>query len=623
MYRLLLLALLFASCKNLVKSPQSNTADLDSLIVTIRKQVNHHFHNQEPKAAGRILDSLKPIVDSIDYFKLTGAWLRFKTVEKTMEGNTDSGRYYGEKALSLAKEMDSTQKDVLAAKTQLADVYKQQNLNDSALVYAREAYYLAKTLDTTALPLICLRLSEIYSKIKDQPLRRQYLFEGLHYSTQPTYQTVFANNISSYYGEMGLYDSAIIFFKAMEKDTTFSSPYFNAVKYENLGINLTNQKRYQEGLFYQLKAAAINKEIGEMDGLSYFNLAATYRHLGEYQKAIQYLDTALQVAAPTNDWNLIKRIWHARATNLTLQKNYKAANLALDSAYSYFETEVDSSIIVKARELETQYKVKAKDDEIKTLAYSNEASRRINQQQRLTLLAVIVAGVLLAIVGILLWRRGKLKATVTEFELRQQLLRARMEPHFILNSLGTLLSFIRAGLTEKAIYSLTQFSRLMSVSLENAEFNYVSLKDEIDALESYLQLQEMNYEGLFEYKIEVYEGYKDQTISIPPMLLQPFVENAILHGFRSIAQKGMITVHVQRKHQTLQVTIEDNGVGLQSSFKNPSKRSFATAITQERLDILFRRFKKPATLTITDKQTAKNGQGLKVELVIPFHQSVA
>jgi tetratricopeptide (TPR) repeat protein len=620
MYRILLLAFIFTCCKHSGNVNVQSSENVDSLISIIKTRVNPYFHNRQPEKASVVLDSIRTIVEKVDNYRLTGAWLRFKTVEKTMNESYDSAAYFGNKALKLATEKDTSKREVITAKIQIADLLKEQKLYDSALKYARDAYYLAKKVDTSGLPLICLRLYEIYSRIGDFPMQRLYLFEGIKYSKQPTHKTVFANNISRYYFETGQPDSAILFFKTMENDTIFSSPYFNAVKLENLGILLTDKKRYKEGLIYQLKAAAINKAIGQMDALSYFNLAATYRHLKEYGTAVKNLDTALTLAVPDRDWQLIKRIWHAKALNQKLQNRKDDAYSALDSAYAYYGVEVDSSILLQARELETQYKVKSKDDEIRSLALANEISSRINRQQRIVIFALVIAGLLIGIIVFLMWRRRQLRMQVREIELRQQLLRTRMEPHFLYNLLNFLQGFIRNGLYEKSTQYITQFSRLLRLSLENAGYSYVSLNDEVSALDSFLSLHEMNLEGLFEYRIDVDGEPTEYDISIPPMLIQPFVENAIVHGFPSADYKGIIAVRIICEAHTLRVTIDDNGVGLKDFSNNKSRRSMATVITQERLNILGKRFHRQARLKIIDKKTAELGHGLTVELIIPFEK---
>ncbi len=619
MHRLLPLLLLiaFASCRQRNK-PAAN-ANADTLIAFMKGKINPYFHDHRPKEAGLLLDSIYPIVKQIDAYPLTCSYLRFRGVQYGMEKKFDSARYFIDQSMKLAQEKDSTRKQVIAGMVQMADILKDQHPPDSALHYAREAYYLAGKMDTAGLPIICLRLSEIYGRIGDAFAVRRYLFEGLRRSTQPKLKTVFANNIAKYYDDNGMPDSAIIFFKAMETDTTFSNPYFDAVKYENLGILLTRQKKLAEGLQYQLKAMALNKELAQLDGESVYSLAVTYGELGQYARAAAYLDTAMQMARAEHDQPTITSIWKLRARHQAKQGFYQQGYAFLDSAYRQFGKEVDSSIALKARELETQYAVKAKDDEIAALAFENKVNQKIHRQQQWIIIAMIIGALLLGALVVLLSRRRKMQQQLREVALQQRLLRSQMEPHFIFNTLSVLQSFIRNDEREKSIRYLNKFARLVRISLENARESFVPLKDEIAALDSYLSLQAMRFEGAFEYNIDVYEHYEEDDLLIPPMLLQPFVENAILHGLRQITYKGRIQVSVQRDQHVLHCIIEDNGNGLQPQATVTGKQSLSTIITQERLNMLSRQTRRPASLRILDKKN-EEGQGIRVLLDIPFRR---
>lgn len=612
-----ILLLLITACRQQSAPVQHLRAD--SLMAFMKSDINPFFHDHRPREAGRVLDSLWPIVQRMDDYRLTCSWLRFKGVQFNMQKQFDSARYYIDQSLALALQKDSSRKQILGSKVQLADLLKERKQYDSALLYAREAYYLAKKIDTPGLPIICFRLSEIYNTIGDAPAVRRYLFEGYERCTQPKLKTVLANSISKYYSETGHTDSAILFFKEMERDTSFSNPYFDAVRYENLGLLLVDDHKATEGLQYQLKALTINRDLDELSGESYLNLAVTYSKLKQYGPASAYLDSARQFAAVENDQHTITRSWNRDAYNFAEQDNYRAAYGALDSSYKSFETELDSSLAMQARELETQYAVKAKDDEISALAFENRVNQQIRRQQRIIIIAIVIAAVLLGALGVLLWRRRAMQLELREAALRQRLLRSQMEPHFIFNTLSVLQSFIRANERDKSIKYLNKFARLVRISLENARESIVPLKDELVALESYLSLQAMRFEGTFDFKIDVYEHYEEDELLIPPMLLQPFVENAILHGLRRVEQGGLVTVRISRRQHTLHCVIEDNGSGMQQVPADTEKQSLSTLITQERLSMLSKQTGHPATLQITDKKT-ENGQGIRVEMDIPFRK---
>lgn len=619
MHRFLVLPVLLFLCscaKNRNNAVTNGYAD--TLIAYMKDSVNPHFHDRRPKEAGRLLDSILPVVKEADSYALTCTWLRFKGVQFLMQEQYDSSRYYIGQSMALAKEKDTSRKHLVGAMTQMADLLKEQKQYDSALYYAQEAYYLAHKIDTAGLPLICLRLSELHGLVSDPASERKYLFEGFERSARrPKLKTVFANNISRYYGEHDQPDSAIYFFKTMEEDTSFSNPYFDAVRHENLGILLTRRGKLEEGLQYQLKAAEINRDLGALDAASVFNLASTYSKLKRYREAGAYLDSALQLARASGDQETITSSWDRRAKNLAEQQQYAAAYTALDSAFNSYVTEIDSSMALQARELETKYAVKAKDDEIAALAFANSANEKISRQRQAIIIAMIIAALLITALVILLGRRRQLEQQLREAALQQRLLRSQMEPHFIFNILSVLQSFIRNGERDKSIKYLNKFARLIRISLENARESFVPLKDEIAALDSYLSLQSMRFEGSFDYEIDVYELYEDDDLLIPPMLLQPFVENAILHGLRQIEHQGRITVVIRRNPHMLHCVIEDNGNGLQPREQHTEKQSLSTLITQERLTMLSRQTRRPATLQIIDKKT-ENSHGIRVELDIPF-----
>jgi tetratricopeptide (TPR) repeat protein len=616
---------LVAACSSKAKQTDapSQQAAADSVAAFLRNTVNPLFVDQKIKESRIILDSLGPVVTQLDNYTLTCAYTRFMGLQYLLEKKQDSALACFRQALALATQKDTTLKEVIAAKTQIVDLFIDKKQLDSALLYARESYYLAKKIDTSRMPMILLKLTKIYSAIGDMPLLRKYLFEGFHASrNMPKYRFAFANNISQYYDAMRQVDSSLQFYQNfVQHDTSFSNPYFDVVKYENLGILLTKTGKLQEGLQYQLKAMQLNRELNQLDAGTVYNTAVTYSKLHKFDTAEIYLRQALELANKEKDLESVSTIWRRWSDNYRLQRRWHEAVVTLDSSYVNYERSVDSSFATKARELETQYAVKAKDDEIHDLAFSNEVNQKIRRQQQLIITTISGAFILVAVLGFVLSRRSKLAVRLRQASLEQRLLRSQMEPHFIFNTLSVLQSFIRNNEGEKAIRYLNQFARLLRVTLENSRESFVPLKEEVTALENYLSLQAMRFEGSFDYRVNVYEMYEDDDLLIPPMLLQPFVENAILHGMRQLNRKGHIEVTILREAHILHCVIEDNGSGIQIVAGNKQKRSLSTLITQERLAILSRQTRQPAGISIVDKKE-EQAEGTRVVLQIPFRKMV-
>jgi sensor histidine kinase YesM len=189
----------------------------------------------------------------------------------------------------------------------------------------------------------------------------------------------------------------------------------------------------------------------------------------------------------------------------------------------------------------------------------------------------------------------KVKMTKEIDTLRQQAYRAQMNPHFIFNCLSTIQGMIIGEKIEQesAIKMISRFSLLIRSALEASHEEKVSLKDELELLNNYLSLEKIRFHGGFDYEILVDDSLEPDWIQLPPMLVQPFVENAVLHGMEGKTGGGKISVNYQNKEDYIQITVSDNGPGISLSKaqkqKHKSKyqhKSLGMTITQRRLEML-------------------------------------
>ncbi|MBE9480960.1 MAG: histidine kinase, partial [Bacteroidetes bacterium] len=225
---------------------------------------------------------------------------------------------------------------------------------------------------------------------------------------------------------------------------------------------------------------------------------------------------------------------------------------------------------------------------------------------------------------ILFIRQNKLRIEQEKTNLQQKLLRSQMNPHFIFNSLSSIQGFIMEKHPRTASRYLSRFATLVRNILDSSAEELVPLDKEISTIENYLELQKVRYEGKFEYVIEVDETLETETISIPPMLAQPFIENSIEHGFKYKDGKGNIKVRFGLNGNLIRFEVIDDGIGREKAIEillkqNKDHRSMATDITRERLAILNKKLKKKITLEIIDlKNKAGLGTGTKVVFEIPL-----
>jgi len=214
--------------------------------------------------------------------------------------------------------------------------------------------------------------------------------------------------------------------------------------------------------------------------------------------------------------------------------------------------------------------------------------------------------------------------------LKQQLFRSQMNPHFIFNSLGSIQSSIINEEPGKAIRYLSRFSKLMRNILDSSIEEVVPLEEELKTIENYLELQKVRYADKFDYTIDIDTDIDTETVMVPPMLAQPFIENAIEHGIKHKVGKGKIEIRIRRSthrlidasthrlidpstHRTpdpLIFEVEDDGIGRQKAQEilmqqDAKHKSLATVITRERIAALNRKSKKKITLEIIDLKDEK------------------
>ncbi len=226
-------------------------------------------------------------------------------------------------------------------------------------------------------------------------------------------------------------------------------------------------------------------------------------------------------------------------------------------------------------------------------------------------------------------RKARLKADYEKklANVEMSALLSQMNPHFLFNSLNSIDSYIIRNESKQASEYLNNFARLMRLILQHSRSEYISLADELETLDLYLQMESLRFDHRFRYEIAVEESLRTSAVVIPPMLLQPYLENAIWHGLmhKKDGSEANLLLKISRENDRLHCVIEDNGIGRERSKAikaakpgNNHKKSMGMRITRDRLDLLNRLRNVDARVEITDLQD-ETGQarGTRVELTIP------
>lgn len=221
--------------------------------------------------------------------------------------------------------------------------------------------------------------------------------------------------------------------------------------------------------------------------------------------------------------------------------------------------------------------------------------------------------------------KEKLEMEKSIIELEQEASRLQMNPHFIFNALNSIQGFITLNDAFQAKRYLSKFARLMRLILENAREEYIPLQNEIDMLENYLELEQLSSNHKFEYGIYVQDGTDTEAIEIPPMLLQPFVENAIIHGVKKKEGPGLINLNFRLSGQLVICEIIDNGIGRQKSAelkdKKSKHKSTGMMVTIKRLEQFKLQTGVNAGVEILDlKDENESPAGTKVVVAVPFEK---
>ncbi|MEO7293904.1 MAG: histidine kinase, partial [Ginsengibacter sp.] len=263
----------------------------------------------------------------------------------------------------------------------------------------------------------------------------------------------------------------------------------------------------------------------------------------------------------------------------------------------------DQQLLIKDQTLKEQTLLSEKKETQLALADKENKLKDQKLKQQSFIRNALIAGLfLLLVLGVLFfrtlaWKRKneKLESQKKQTELNQkatdlemQALRAQMNPHFVFNCLSSINKFILKNESRDASDYLTRFSRLIRMVLTNSQLSMIPLNDEIEMLRLYLDMERLRFSNSFDYNIVYANTIEPETIYIPPMILQPFCENAIWHGLMHKDGKGKLDLVVRTNNKYLECTITDNGIGRAKAAELKSKsgekqKSFGLKITTERL----------------------------------------
>lgn len=451
------------------------------------------------------------------------------------------------------------------------------------------------------------------------------------------------SNIGAVYLATKNYPEAISYNqKALAINRVVKSKKGEANDLMDMGVAYGNLKKYDSAFFCLNRSVAFYDTIGAKH-----NIAESLGHLADLYltvpdsvlynrginpsqrlgKALQIQKEALNTALGTANKNDEADQWKNLGAIYERQKNYKKA---LESYRNYSNLN-DSIFNDKKRNeitrLGIQYEFDKKEAVLKSEFARKQAELSRQRVIRNAVIAVCLILLVSAVTSFLFYKRRKdAREKQKEAEFRTQVaetemkaLRAQLNPHFIFNSLNSIGDYIAKHDKDTADIYLTRFAKLMRMILENSEHETISLADDLKTLELYMQLETLRLEHGFRYDIEVDDDIDPELTQVPPMLLQPFVENSIWHGIASKRGTGVILIRVKRSAEMIEYTVEDNGIGrekagiLKRQRNGTARRSFGIKVIQSRINIINETRNSNAKVELTDLE-----EGTKVSVKLPL-----
>lgn len=411
----------------------------------------------------------------------------------------------------------------------------------------------------------------------------------------------------------------------------------------NMGLSLTRsgetfvkQENFTKALACFEKSLEYAEKIGDARSktMSFGGMGQAFIALGDYEKAERYAKQSIEMAKQLNilqpqyeGYMHLRRIYEKQAKYQKAVDAYTNEMVLKDSILSDDKRQEITRKEIKFEFERKEAAAKAEQDKREAIA-----AEQLNQQ-RIQNNSVMGGASLLLIAGATSFlfykkrrdadeqrKRAEFNAQVAETEMKA--LRSQMNPHFIFNALNSISDYLSKHDTAAADYFLAKFAKLMRMILEHSERQEITLAEDLEALELYMQLEAKRLSNKFTYEIAVAPELDKQKTMIPPMLLQPFVENSIWHGISPKEGAGKITIRIEKEEKSLRCTVEDDGVGRaaasftsesSSSMSREKKRSLGVQITKARVAILNEKRKANATVELFDL-----AQGTKAEVMLPL-----
>lgn len=486
-------------------------------------------------------------------------------------------------------------------------------------------------------------------------------------------QAITLSKIGKLYSIIGQYElSEDYYLKTLKIKQDLGDERGMAYAYTNLGANSINRKEYEKAIKYVNKALNILEKLGDerlivanmtnrghaylilgrhdlafkdhelclekntemKDTLAMINnltgLGDLCKYTSRFNQAISYFLKAQSYLTDTSNLVPLRTIYLGLGEAYESVGEYKNASEYYKKAYLLDNRIFTSDLSEKIAALKETFEAEKREKEIDVLKEKESNLKLLAEKRKLNVYIAII-GILLVLIVLFLviiigkHKRDKLKLETAKNKaiFEQKALRAQMNPHFIFNSLNSIQKYILQDQSQEAYDYLAKFSKLIRQVLMNSERSNITIKDEIDLLKLYVELEQRRFKNRFDYSINCSDKVP-LDFKLPIMLIQPFVENAIWHGLMNLgkAKHGLLAIDFKLEQNNLKIQIKDNGIGREAAAlkrKDSEYRSVGMMFTQKRLELLKESSDAKANVEIIDlKDEDGRANGTLVEIKLPL-----
>ncbi len=600
----------------------------DSLYVESQLKQAKALIDETPDSALKIADNLLAYSTSKNYLlgiirtnNLLGSIYERKTAYK-------KSIHHYLLASETAKKTNQ-ERELAIALYNSAHVYQAMSDYDKAFKNTEAALYLKRKFkDSIGIARCYRQLAECLSLKGDNKLSIQYFNQAIDILRKLNANSSIASalcNLSVVYVDEKMYAQALAALNESKKWNAIANDLTQEESiYLNTGFCYDNMKQLDSAKFYYLKALQLSEvlhieydEIIALINLGELNLKTKNLTLAE-----NYLLKALSLSQKVNSTIDLRDVHQKLAQLYAFKQSYQKAYYHKEAFENYSDTILNQEKMRLLEELSIKFETKELADKNKLLQNQNDLQTIKSKQKNYLIYGITLVALLICAILILYIRQNKYKTQKESLDIEQKLLQIQMNPHFIFNSLQAIQSFILTNQTQQTASYLTSFSRLMRLILENSKHEFITLDKELSTLSYYLELQKLRFKNVFNYTIIANETLDKDFIYIPPMLLQPFIENAIEHGFKNLNRVGELKFSVSVHQNTLNIEIFDNGHGIKKSQhlkEQTSHHSYALEIITKRIELLNQKQKTAIKLNIIDlSDTNKELTGTKIIVSMPI-----